>query len=454
MKARDLVSLVLSNLSRMKARVLMTVVGVVIGTGAVVVLVSLGAGLQKRATEGLFSLGGLDELIVREGIMYDKELAAGGGVVYESAGARGGQSAQPAAKLDDAMVGEIRQLEGVLAAVPFIEVPLPGPLRLDRQDGWAMIYGVDIEELAKIVDIDRGVLELYRGQVVAGSSVPEAFISWELREQSATTPPPPDLLGRTLRMISYTYEEGDYAPTEATIGQIQVVGLLRRHGFIIDYGVFMRMKEAQSLRQRLNSGQPQTPGSDKRYPWVLVKLDHPNKAPLVEQVLKDKGFMVESDRTMLEQVNRLFAIIQAVLGGIGAIALLVAAFGIANTMTMAIYERTREIGLMKAVGATNQDVMSVFLTEAGAIGFLGGVGGVLLALGLNVLVNAVAPQLFPADSGLFGGPQPGTATSLTFVPLWLPIFAITFATLVGVVSGIYPAIRAAALSPIRALKYE
>jgi len=147
------------------------------------------------------------------------------------------------------------------------------------------------------------------------------------------------------------------------------------------------------------------------------------------------------------------------LGGIGAVALLVAAFGIANTMVMAIYERTREIGLMKAVGATNQDVMSVFLTEAGSIGFLGGVGGVLLAMGVNAVINVAGQSLLSQGGGGFMPVGPGmagqeAAKALTATPLWLPIFAILFATLIGVASGIYPAIRAAALSPIHALKYE
>jgi putative ABC transport system permease protein len=125
-------------------------------------------------------------------------------------------------------------------------------------------------------------------------------------------------------------------------------------------------------------------------------------------------------------------------------------------MVMAIYERTREIGLMKAIGATNQDVMSVFLAEAGSIGFLGGVGGILLALGVNAVINVVGQSLISQNGG--GGILPmgpgQEAQALTATPLWLLIFAIVFATLIGVVSGVYPAIRAAALSPIRALKYE
>ena len=159
--------------------------------------------------------------------------------------------------------------------------------------------------------------------------------------------------------------------------------------------------------------------------------------------------MVQSERQQVEQANTFFRTLQAILGGIGAIALLVAAFGIANTMLMAIYERTREIGLMKAIGASNQDVMTVFLAEAGGIGLLGGVGGVTLGMLLNGILSLVGKGMMQGQSVSPQGPS-----SITYTPLWLPIFAVVFAALVGLVSGAYPASRAARLSPIKALKYE
>jgi putative ABC transport system permease protein len=361
--------------------------------------------------------------------------------------------------LDEDMLEEIRGMAGVVAVTPFVDVMMRGPLRLDRQDGWAQVFGVEMDEFVKVVEIYQGTLDLYRGQVVVGASVPDNFIPWELRAQSETPPPPPDLMGKTLQMISFEYSPENPYPTETTVGRLQVVGILKRHGYMYDYSIFMPLKEAQRLNQRLNAGESfspvQTGGQTRgRYSQALIKVSHPNLAPAIEQTLKDRGFNIQSDRETLNQINRFFIIVQAILGGIGAVALLVAAFGIANTMVMAIYERTREIGLMKAIGATNQDVMSVFLAEAGGIGFLGGLGGVLLAFGLNVAINLVGQSLLPQGS-LFGGPQQeATQVSLTYTPLWLPIFAVAFATLIGVVSGAYPAIRAAALSPIRALKYE
>jgi putative ABC transport system permease protein len=142
---------------------------------------------------------------------------------------------------------------------------------------------------------------------------------------------------------------------------------------------------------------------------------------------------------------------QIVFGGIGAIALLVAAIGIANTMTMAILERTREIGLMKAVGATNRDVLTIFLGEAAGIGFLGGLGGAGLGWIGGYILNVVSMQFLASQAQ----EQGYMSTSLSAdTPLWLLLFAIIFATLVGFLSGLYPALRAATLEPVTALKYE
>ncbi len=451
MTIRDLLRLVLSNLKRMKARVAMTAIGVIIGTAAVVVLVSLGAGLQKLATESLYGMGGLDELMVRNDSYW-------GMVEVRSDGST--QQQQQSIVLDDDVLDQIRQMEGVIAVTPFLDVTMMGPLKLDRQEGWAQIYGVNMEDFAKIAKLRQGTLELYRGQVVIGSMVPENFIPWELRAEESETPPEiPELMGKMLQMMQYTYNESDMYPSESVVARLEVVGELQRQGYMYDYSIFMPIKEAQRLNQRMNAGLPPEAQSAARkgYSQALVKVQNPNQAPVIEQQVKDMGFTVQSDRQQLESINQFFLIVQAILGGIGAVALLVAAFGIANTMVMAIYERTREIGLMKAIGATNQDVMSVFLAEAGSIGFLGGVGGVLLAMGVNVLINVLGqPLISQGGMGIIGPGMPGqeAAQTLTATPLWLPIFAVLFAALIGVASGIYPAIRAAALSPIHALKYE
>ena len=129
-----------------------------------------------------------------------------------------------------------------------------------------------------------------------------------------------------------------------------------------------------------------------------------------------------------------------------------AAIGIANTMTMAILERTREIGLMKAIGATNRDVLSIFLGEAAGIGFVGGVGGILLGILIGKGINILGSVYMAGQSS---GGYSGLGSGISVVtPVWLILFAILFSTLIGLLSGLYPALRAASLVPVKALKYE
>ena len=152
-------------------------------------------------------------------------------------------------------------------------------------------------------------------------------------------------------------------------------------------------------------------------------------------------------QVFLDQVNRIFAILQTMLSSVGLLALLVASIGIVNTMIMAIYERTREIGILKALGSTNGDVLRMFMVEAGLIGLLGGVVGVvlgwLLGLGLNrVIVDYLQREQIPIDAPFF-------------VVTWeLVAGALMFATLVGILAGLYPAFRAARLDPLAALRHE
>ena len=154
----------------------------------------------------------------------------------------------------------------------------------------------------------------------------------------------------------------------------------------------------------------------------------------------------------MQGINGFFVVLQVVFGGVGAIALLVAAIGIANTMAMAILERTREIGLMKAIGATNRDVLSVFLGEAAGIGFVGGIGGVAIGWAASQVLNVLAVAYFTGQAAQGGGPPPPSTAVVT--PFWLPMCVMVFATFVGLVSGVYPALQAARYEPVKALKYE
>jgi putative ABC transport system permease protein len=186
------------------------------------------------------------------------------------------------------------------------------------------------------------------------------------------------------------------------------------------------------------------------YTSAIVKVADVKDVLDVADQINTMGYQAYTPQSFVEGINGFYVVLQFVFGGVGAIALLVAAIGIANTMTMAILERTREIGLMKAVGATNRDVLSVFLGEAAGIGFLGGLGGVAVGWSLGQIINVLVVAYLAGQQNQ-GMPPPSEAV---FTPAWLPVFSIIFATIIGLISGLYPALRAATLVPVSALKYE
>ena len=220
--------------------------------------------------------------------------------------------------------------------------------------------------------------------------------------------------------------------------RVRIAGILEQGGRF-DYTLFLSLKETEDLNawatgERSNTGL-------QGYDTVYVQVSSVEQVDRIEDQINQSGFTAYSIQSQLRQLNLLFSAIQAVLGAVGGVALLVAGFGIANAMIMAIYERTREIGLMKAVGARNREIMAIFLTEAGLIGMFGGIAGAaigwLLGKGVGLIAQAYLRSVISqADTG-------GTAIpNLIYTPLWLILFAVGFSALVGVISGLYPALRA------------
>jgi putative ABC transport system permease protein len=437
LNAKDLLHLVLSNLGRMKARVAMTAVGVVVGTAAVVVLVSLAAGLQRSTTEQMGSIGDLTEITVYPGTF----LAGFGGVSVGSAGEE--------LLLTERALDGLRDMPGVVAVTPY-ESFYGAVLRLNRLPGtMQQVVGIDPSEIQNLgLELESGIDRLGRWQALVGARVAEGFYD---PRTGRPVEDPPELQGQTLQLTVWRMAAAD-AP-EQRMARLRVTGVLEESGGARDYAVFVSVDDLLEL-EYWSSGQRSYP-SREGYDQALVKVATPEQVPAVEQAILRDGYYAYSAQSMLQGINITFLIIQGVFGGIGAIALVVAAFGIANTMSMAIYERTREIGLMKAVGATNRDVMSIFLAEAGCIGVLGGVIGVILGVALGAIVDVIATAYIGAQAVQQGGATAAEAQfSLVYTPFWLLLFAIAFSAAVGVISGIYPAMRAAALSPVAALKYE
>ena len=189
------------------------------------------------------------------------------------------------------------------------------------------------------------------------------------------------------------------------------------------------------------------PYKDLKYSQFVVNVDKSDYVEDVLQTIQEMGYHGEANKEWLEEIEKEFMIIEAVLGGIGAVAMLVAAISIANTMTMSTYERTKEIGVMKVLGCSLGNIRSMFLSEAAFIGFLGGAVGVVLSFILSIVLNKFVAPTVMEDYGY------GSGVNISYIPFWLVGMAVIFATVIGMLAGFFPAQRATKLSPLAAIRH-
>jgi putative ABC transport system permease protein len=446
MKFLDILRLIITNLNRRKGRVALTAVGVVIGTAAVVILVSLAIGLQKNANEQLRGIGDLTQIQVSpsyggEGVAYAVGKGGGGGGVVMSAGV-------PTPKLlTNSALEEFRTIAGVEALIPRDYMMGGLTIKFNRLEGGGNIIGIGTDDLSNLgLSATQGTLLLERGKVIIGSSVAYNFYDPKQRP-GQELPPTPDLYDQQLTLIFIKWDQNGAEIRKTTT--YHVSGIISQTQGESDWSIYMRLDELKTFNEwatgrRINYNKD-------GYNQVIVKVGDVKDVLDITQQITDMGYQAYTPQSFIEGINNFYMVLQVIFGGVGAIALLVAAIGIANTMAMAILERTREIGLMKAVGATNRNVLSIFLGEAAGIGFLGGLGGILLGWLAGQGINVIAMVYLVNQSTQQGGMAPSMAVS---TPGWLPVFALLFATLIGLISGLYPALRAATLVPVQALKYE
>ncbi|MBN1121077.1 MAG: ABC transporter permease [Anaerolineae bacterium] len=438
MSLRDLLGLVLLNLNRMRSRVVMTAMGVVVGTAAIVVLISLASGLQASTVESFEDFGSLNQI-----------------TVFSSARMGGDSSAEglTADALDD-----LASIDGVVAITPY-ESLNGGSLSYNRLSGFASIYGIDPDVIENMDFVmTEGDDNIGNYTVIVGSDVGSRFsedgdsgggggfgpmMMMGGQDDSTDTEDAIDLMGKTITLeLTRRDDDGD---EETHKVRLRVGGVIESSGGQEDYNLYMSIDDVEDLTAWKNGERPDW--EDEGYSQAIVIAEQDAEITLeVTDEIENRGYFAMSTTSIVEALNSTFMIIEAVLGGVASIALFVAAIGIANTMIMSVLERTREVGLMKAVGATNRDVLSVFLTEAAFIGLIGGVVGIILGIVGAQIIDVFAAS-YLASSG-------SDITSVVVTPLWLPIGAMIFSVLIGLGAGIYPAFRAVQLDPVMALKYE
>ncbi len=447
MKFFDLVRLVLGNLNRRKGRVALTAIGVVIGTAAVVVLVSLAIGLQRNANEQLFGIGDLTQIQVSPG--YSMEGGGGGGVYVEKAMVMGGGSVgnEGMTLLTNDALDTLKALQGVVAVIPRDFFNGGISIKYKRMEAGANVVGVGTHNLEELgMKASQGDLELAKGTVIIGSQIANNFYNPYLRP-GQEPPPPPDLYDQNLNFVFMKWDnEGN--EIRKTVA-LRVTGVLTESLGESDWSIYMGLDDLKTYNEWVSGTRINY--NKTGYNQVVVKVDTVDHVLDVNDQITALGFQAYTPLSFVQGINNFYQILQVIFGGVGAIALLVAAIGIANTMAMAILERTREIGLMKAIGATNRDVLTIFLGEAAGIGFVGGVGGVVIGWLSGQALNVIAIVYLAGQTATQGGAPPSVAV---YTPAWLPIFALLFSTLIGLISGLYPALRAATMVPVVALKYE
>lgn len=441
MRFIDLIGLALKNFMRRKVRSFLTILGVTIGTAAVVVMLSLGIGMSEGFEKQMEMMGSLTTIEVNR--------------YYYEESPRGGR--QEPATIDDKVIDAISQIKGVKVVTPVMH--RSAKLVSGKYVAWAQLYGIRPEALEPLGYVAAQGRLLNPGEhdmLLFGAGATQNFYNPKTGHWGNPSGRPPvnvmtDRLELTLDE-SYGEQYADPNKRPAKIYRVRTAGVLEPTNDYQDWSVVVDIGYLQKIVREYNISQGMLSPTDTGYEQALVKVEDVNQVDHVLQEIKAMKLGTFSLQDILKGMKEQLFMIQAVLGGIGAVSLLVAALGITNTMIMSIYERTREIGVMKVLGCLLTDIRRLFLWEAGIIGFTGGVVGVLLSLLASYLLNRFGGDL----GGLLGGgyAPDGTPLPISVIPVWLAVTAVGFATLVGLISGFYPANRAMKLSALDAIRNE
>lgn len=447
MRFTEILQMCFRNLIRRKSRTFLTVIGVVIGTCAIIVMVSLGIGLKEVMKNQLEAMGDLKVI-----------------EIYNWEG-----DSNSSMKIDDDMLEEWSALEGVDCVTPMCGTDTYLELvagKDDRYNAYADIVGVYPEALEKLgYELQDGnyLTNEKMGKtipVLIGQDVLYQFVDSKRPDGSNMIYPEEDENGnmpdpfvdkdKTEMYLKSEYwgESSEVIPSYHQ--QVRVIGTLKTDyskNYRTSSGLFMSIDNLKLLTKDIKKhNKEKIDNSTMNYNEVYVHVSDLSYVEPVVEVIEGAGFQTWSMESERKSMESGMLAVQAILGGLGAISLFVAAIGITNTMVMSIYERTKEIGVMKALGCYVRDIRFLFLMEAAAIGLLGGVIGILLSYFFSFMLNVVLAE---GVSQMMGGSVNG---NISIIPLWLVALGTLFSTMVGVIAGFMPAKKATKISALEAIR--
>ena len=430
MKNIDFIKMGFKNLWRRKLRTILTVVGVVIGTFSIVIMMSLGLAMTQGYREQLEEWGSLTKIEV-SGYNYIYDESTGHGVSEQKT-------------LDDTLVETIKGWEHVRGVTPIYSIS--ANLKSGKYQSYVSITGIDpnVLEYFDFPEVAQGEY-LSESEPTAVLFGPQACYFYNPK-QTSWSGNNGDVVDLMNDKIQITFDDtwGEKTPKYQ---KLKVAGVLAESNGETNWQAYANIEQVKKWYKELQKNNKNNSSSKDTFSYnsVWVSVDDVKNVKDIQAKLKDMGYNTYSLADQLDSVQETSNMLQIILGGIGAVSLLVSAIGIANTMVMSIYERTKEIGIMKVLGCLVTDIRKLFLLEASFIGFLGGTLGIALSYGVSFVLNKYAPQLGEAI-GI------STGSAISVIPPWLAIVAVVFAMFIGIVSGLYPARRATKIKALEAMR--
>ncbi|MDD5341989.1 MAG: ABC transporter permease [Patescibacteria group bacterium] len=398
MRLSYIVFLAVRSLRNRKLRSALTIGGMIVGIGAIVFLVSLGFGLQKLIKERVTNIEALTVL----------EVSTGESLLL---------------KIDKKAIDSFKAIPNVVEVSP--SVNLSGQALYQNAGTDIAVFGINPTyasiESTRLVNSGRALNEGTKDEALLTTTALE-LLGIANRQ---------DILGQSIRLKVFIpdpdSETGDQISEDATV---KVVGIIDDEELSVAY-VPLDLIE---------------PFGIKEYDMAKVKVTERSKLNDVRLRIETQGYQVASLADTVGQIDQIFLVFQVVMGGFGLIAMFVASLGAFNTLTVSLLERTREVGIMKALGSTRKDIYRLFLTESWVISLTGGLLGILLGWGGGALGNLGLNYL----ANRFGG----EAVDVFYTPWLFVILMVTISLGIGFLTGAYPAQRASKLNPLDALRYE